>query len=177
MKTPIIISLETLQKASLTPNEYIFLHCLYNNIPLPKYPIDLIKLQDLKYIKMANGKIWPRHYNLKKLFNTKGQKITDKTMGDEWERLLELYPKKSHGRALHNKSVARPKFIRVLKEHSIEDILTGLKNENKARETAKMRGDFFPDPKALSVWLNQKTFLDYLDVEEEPETIEKVENI
>lgn len=183
MKTSIIISLEVLQKNSLTPNEFIYLYHLINNLKLPDYKIDLDKLEEKKFIKVIicdnKLKVYPRYYNIKNLFKNIKVESNDVDLEEAWQQLLKSYPKVWNKRRLHNKSVAKPKFKKVLKNHSLDIILKGLDNENKARESSRLKGEFFPDPKALSTWLNQEVFLDYLEADDEilEKPIDKSESI
>ena len=177
MKTSITISLADLTKSSLTPNEYIYLYYLYNNQKCD-YPVDLDKLERLKFIKVTSTEILARTYNLEKLFSEE-ESSAPEIEGNPWDLLTKEYPKKEGQRSLHNRTRAIPRLYKALKTHSIEDILKGLNNEKKARKRASMKGEFFPAWKGLDAWIHQCTWLEYMDDEEEnkEDNLQKVDNI
>lgn len=203
MKTPIIISLETLIHSSISPDEYVFLYLLFyqqkEKIETLSLKVDLDKLQKQKFIKRVSNDVYARYYKIETLFPKdslyfteepknvkleieatvkKEKKEIENNIEKYWNLLLKTYPKKDNGRVLQNKSVAKPKFLKALEIDSIDNIIKGLKNENAARQNAKGYGKFFPAPKALSTWLNQHVWKDYLDEDvPENESFNKVENL
>lgn len=181
MNTSMTISLEELRKNSLTPNEYFYLYCLTENHKL-NYPINLDKLESNRYIKVTEEGVFPRikAYNLFKEIKESGLLRTNDELEADWNALLKAYPKKAGRRNLQNKSKSKPIFMKILRNHSIDTILKGLENENKARDISAKRGEFFDAPKGLSTWLTQEAFLTYLDDdidEDDYKAVEKTESL
>lgn len=174
-------SLEELEKNSLTPNEYVYLYYLTKEQTVT-FPIDLEKLEELKFVKIIGNAVIPR-LKAHELFNNedkipqkKAQKEKEtESIADQWQKLLDAYPKKEGNRRLHDKSVAKPKFERALKEgHSLDEMLLGLKNELKAREKASMTGGFFPAQKGLSTWINQRHWQIYLEDDQDDRPVSNI---
>lgn len=182
MKTKVIISLDILEKNSLSPNEYIYLYHLLHNKTV-NFPVDIVKLEKQQFIKIVSGGVLKREYNIKKLFPDmelsapKVAKIPDNWQ-ESWDKLCKLYYPKGHkGRRVRDLSKAKPKFLLAIKKHSIDDMIKGLEIEIKERETLEMRGEFAPPPKNLSTWINQETWLMFLEEMEEEEEIDRTEAI
>ena len=88
----------------------------------------------------------------------------------QWAEFLELYPKKSDGRPLHNmKEKCKEKYIRILRNTKHEDVMKGLQKEIDMREKAKIRKKFFPEWKLLSTYINQKGWEQFLELQDENE--------
>lgn len=175
MNTNMTISLKTLEEKNITPNELVYLYHLFHNQEC-NYNVDYIKLQELKFIKITADKIYPRYYNLQTLFKDAPESKTKSIdIEDAWSQLTAIYPKKRGNRYIQDKGAALPKLKKALKHTSLDIILKGADNENKARSAAT--GEFFPEPKNLSAWLNQESWLTYLDYEEEDDINDKVEFI
>lgn len=194
MKMHIIISSEILENNSLSPNELVYLYHLLNKHLIPDYcnPIDIQKLEKLGFVKQVKDVVYPRAYAIKELFPKESPKIEESTDEEkeqkreakrkevqEWfDQLVEAYPKKHNGRVLRNKSVALPKFLKALTEgHTLDNMLKGLEIEKARREAALsspiLSERFFPAPKNLATWIHQRTWMDYLeDDEEEPSSSE-----
>lgn len=83
-----------------------------------------------------------------------------------WKEFIELYPKAVNGRPLHNtKEKNKLKYFRYLKSgvnHS--EIIKGLKAELTARETARLRKQFFPEWQLLSTYINNKSWEQFADL-------------
>lgn len=173
MKMLVTISLEILKQTNLSPNDFIYLYNLYHNLELPEYPVDLIKLQEKKFIKITKSKIYPRWYNIEKLFveapiqQISPISIKADVLQNAWEKLTAVYPKKYGGRYLHDIGKAKPKLKLALQIHKIEDIVQGAANENLAREAGIRTTGWFDPPKGLSSWIFQEHWLTYLDYEKE----------
>jgi hypothetical protein len=96
-----------------------------------------------------------------------------------WQEFIELYPKKVGIRRLHDKiDKNKQKYISYLKsgeKHS--EILKGLKNEIKTREDAIFTGEFIPAWKNLSTYINNKSWVEYIDIEDSEEFNENYDKI
>lgn len=176
MNTSMTITLEELRKNSLTPNEYFYLYCLTENHKL-NYPVDLEKLERNRFIKVTSEGVFPRikAYNLFKEAKEAGLLRSNDDLEADWNKLLAEYPKKVGRRRLQDKARSKPIFMKLLKKYDIDTILEGLRNENKARDTAAKKNEFFDAPKGLSAWLFQEAFLTYLDEDSDEDDLAAVE--
>ncbi len=110
----------------------------------------------------------------------KGKSLFENDKDDSWEEFKKLYPKKDGERRLIDKEEkCKEKFFTLLKgKGSKDEIIKGLKNEMKAREVAISKRQFFPPPKMMSTWLNNKCWMTYLDyTEEDPSENERFKTI
>jgi len=162
----IAINIESLYEYGLSANEYIVLFLIKNNkLNDTKFNYDkaLEKLKEKQYID-SNGNLTI--------------KIPDELFGDNkvedldiyWEQFKDMYPKKDGPRRLHDSpSPCKAKYLRLLKKDLKvhEKVLKGLQSEIDLRSIASKRDDFFPAPKLMSTYINNKSWEGYLDVEEE----------
>lgn len=90
-----------------------------------------------------------------------------------WEEFKSLYPVSAGNRRLHDKvDRCRQKYISYLREGiAHKDIIKGLENEIQARENALFLNEFMPAWKSMSTYLNNKSWLEYSNMEKENTTI------
>jgi hypothetical protein len=158
------INLETLYEYGLTSSEYIVLFLLRNNkLNNAKFNYEkpLKSLQDKGFVN--NNKAITITIP-EDLFAE--NKIEDLEM--YWEQFKALYPKRDGPRRLHDSPTpCKTKYLKLLKKNvdTQDQIIIGINNETNLRKEAELAGDFFPAPKLMSTYINNKSWEGYLDVD------------
>ena len=166
------IDIDKLFEYGLTPNEYITLFLVKNN-KLNEINFNVEKpIQNLKSKGLidSNGEITKKIP--KELFGE--NKIED--LEPYWLQLKNTYPKKDGPRRLHDSpSTCEKKYIRIIKKNPNihKQVMEGLQEEIKLRTQSEMRGEFFPAPKLMSTYINNKSWEGYLNNDDKEEIIDK----
>lgn len=169
------LDLDNLQRWNLTPSQYVFLRFVYENKLLPGYLLcqlntaDLGHLQGLGYIKVLPD--LEDGYN-RVYLRQKGIDLFEvEHLEAKWLEFKANYPIKSGERRLHgNQEDCKKKYLKLVRDLGTHEmIMTGLKNEQKARIRAAEKREFFPDWKLMLSWINGKCWLTYLDYRPEGE--------
>ena len=172
-----IIDLNELYELKIEPQHYCWLYlqylCLYKESWLisPITNSDLIYLEVQNFIKIIGEGDEPE-VSLRK----NALELFEEFEGDrKWNEFKSKYPTKVGNRRLHdNTEGCKTKYLSLSKEHN--SIIKGLENELLARVNAAKKGEFFPDQKTMSSWLNRKHWETYLDYEDE-EKKERIKGI
>jgi hypothetical protein len=171
------INTEILVEKLLNPTEYVYLYCIYledyttgNSIAVidGKVQLDPAKLEKVGWIKLTGPNI--EDVELREI-GIELFEASEKAKELMWAEFKSRYPRKDGVRQLHDQQEkCKAKYISYLsKKGTHQIILSGLANEMEARQEALKRREFFPAPKTMSAWLNQKHWLTYLDkVESQP---------
>ncbi len=166
------INLETMYEYGLTPSEYIVLFLIKNNkLDAVKFDIEkpLQRLIDKKFIGQDN------QLSIKIPHELFGEnKVED--LESHWIQFKSEYPKKDGPRRLHDSPTpCKVKYLKLLKKdatvHNL--VLKGIRTEVSLRDTAERRGDFFPAPKLMSTYINNKSWEGYLDEDNNDQQMEK----
>jgi hypothetical protein len=176
--------------SNLTAEHFFILYLLFTDptyyveyITKKKYKINIgaiiqdlsifkyIVLKDKDYTNPLNIQLDPESF---KIFEdsdvTYPYLLSSLNFDEEWNEFLELYPKKSGDRPLHNmKEKCRAKYAFALKKETHENIMKGLKKEIELRQIAKAKNKFFPEWKLLSTYINQKGWEQFLEIGDENE--------
>lgn len=164
----ITIDLEEVRKHGLNISQYIWMYLQYEEKFIDCASLTSLTEDDFNLLQMNS---WLDDNNL---LTEKAKKLFKNDVDTLWKEFKTLYPKKSGERRLIDKEdKCKQKFETLIKEKGVkEEIIQGLKNEIQAREAAKQKRQFFPEPKMLATWLNNKCWKTYLDYTKE-EVIQK----
>lgn len=162
------LDLDLLYQYRLSPDYYTFLYLSFH-----KHPGDLkdfcnIESKDLFYLeKHMFIKIDPEdNVTLRQKSNALFQVPEYEKL---WDEFKALYPRKSGARMLHQDSTkCKEKYLKLVKVPGTHDkIIQGLQNEQSARIQAAKKGQFFPEWRMMSTYLNNHSWEAYLEYQED----------
>lgn|SRR3990167_1435093 len=160
----------------LTPSQYCYLWMIYHNdYTYVEYTSDA----DIPHL-LENNYIFLEELTCLYVLRPAGIALFEVANPQQkWQEFKANYPIKSGTRRLHDQQEkCKEKYLRLIKKPGThEEIIKGLNNELEARRAAGMKNTFFPDWKTMSVWLNQKHWLTYLDKIQEDEQKQRIERI
>ncbi len=176
------IPVQVLKDECLSPNQYCTLYLLSERRANEVYSLILPSKQEVQHL-VEQGYCSVNAFDsiegldnlpdeVKLNLTDKGYQVflADRSLDSKkWEEFKSLYPKKSGERALHD-NLARNKavYLKLIKSDTeYNNIIKGLKNEIKARNKAKLKGEFFPEWRMMSTWLNNKSYTLYMDYQVE----------
>lgn len=155
------LPLETIKLIGISPTSYCILQLLSLEESISEILYtqeDIDSLYSMKFLD-AFGGITPLGRSL----------FTASNNEQNWEEFKSLYPISAGHRRLHDKiDRCKQKYISYLREGiPHKDIIKGLENEIQARENAVFLNEFMPAWKSMSTYLNNKSWVDYSDMEKQ----------
>lgn len=158
------IDFELLVQHNITPSQYAYMWMIHHNdYTYVEYTSDAdipdLLEQDYMFLESLTNMY---------VLRSKGTALFEVANPvQKWDAFKANFPIKSGTRRLHDQQdKCKEKYLRFVKKPGThEQIMKGLSNEIEARKTAAMKNSFFPDWKTMSVWLNQRHWLTYLEME------------
>lgn len=163
----VTLSIPKLKALSLTPDEFVYLWCLsINKVTIIQdllTPSEISQIEDnlinKEYAVDTNGVI---------TITAKSNNIINLDGEKAWEEFKSTYPSRSpiHKRNLRSGlAKAREKYKNIIRNDSLlhEQILEALKRDIKSRQLQVNGLEYMP---AISTYVNQKLWEDYLDESE-----------
>lgn len=173
----ISLNLGTLLEYGLSPNEYIVLYLLKTK-NIDNFSFDYSKTIDKLIEKEIINTQWDIIVDLPK--NMFGDNNLVDDIEIYWEEFKNTYPKLDGVRRLHDSpSKCKDKYLKVLRKDVKlhQEILKGLKAEIELRSVAEERSEFFPAPKLMSTYINNKSWEGYQDVDlNNPDNVKQTDN-
>lgn len=151
----ITIDLDDCYKYELSPNKITILNLIKNNVfesysKRFDFNEELDSLVEKGYI--SNNRL-----------TEKGKELFPK---DPWLEFKELYPTKDGLRRLHTSiSKSKAKFELYVKKGLFKEIMKGLSNEIELRKRADETDQWMNPWKAMSTYLNNMSWKEYVEIE------------